>query len=266
MRVVLLYYDGLVTVDTLMTCVFLSLSPLDQYLEIKSPEVGRKEMSLNLLVSTFRKEKKKSSFLYNPDEWKRFKGHGQQQVEILWFISRVISSFSSGVKKVFWNFHQGAICESSRAAAQLSLEIIHKQACCCLYYTEKHILMRGAIRSLFNERNSSHPPGRAYCCVRTNDCVQQLAPVCASGRWSTPTPISLNPILIASRAPYSSFFTLYVVVKGERRGNLFHYVIGSLGGLFDAGHVRQRGAPEENLISITRRRCPTRPMFSKDIL
>lgn len=27
--------------------------------------------------------------------------------------------------------------------AQLSLEIIHKQACCCLYYTEKHILMRG---------------------------------------------------------------------------------------------------------------------------
>ncbi len=111
--------------------------------------------------------------------------------------------------------------------------------------------MRGAIRSLFNERNSSHPPGRAYCCVRTNDCVQQLAPVCASGRWSTPTPISLNPILIASRAPYSSFFTLYVVVKGERRGNLFHYVIGSLGGLFDAGHVRQRGAPEENLISIT---------------
>ncbi len=100
MRVVLLYYDGLVTVDTLMTCVFLSLSPLDQYLEIKSLEVGRKEMSLNLLVSTFRK--KKSSFLYNPDEWKRFKGHGQQQVEILWFISRVISSFFPlGERKFF---------------------------------------------------------------------------------------------------------------------------------------------------------------------
>lgn len=55
---------------------------------------------------------KKSSFLYNPDEWKRFKGHGQQQVEILWFISRVIKFFLWG-KKVFWNFHQGAICVSS---------------------------------------------------------------------------------------------------------------------------------------------------------
>jgi len=93
-------------------------------------------MSLNLLVSTFRK--KKSSFLYNPDEWKRFKGHGQQQVEILWFISRVISSFFLWGKESFLKFssrrHLRVLTSSSTTLTRdntqtsLLLSILYRKA------------------------------------------------------------------------------------------------------------------------------------------
>lgn len=131
----------------------------------------RKEMSLNLLVSTF-------LFLeifIIPTNGKRFKGHGQQQV---------------GDLMVYFKSYQVPLGKfSSRRHLRVfsaTLTRDNTQTSGCLLSIYRKAYFDEGRRRLFDlfsmKENSSHPPGRAYCCVRTDDCVQQqLAPVCASG-------------------------------------------------------------------------------------